>query len=312
MQKKYYPILWAVLVLTGTFIYFYSGWDPLLVNLLLINILIFIIRAPIIRLTTSLIKKRIIRIFISWILNIIWIIFAFWLLLTISLYTFIALVSFLVISISLTFKNFINNATSGALLLAAEQFEIGDLIETNNIQGVVKEITLNYTRIQEFDGVSVIIPNKSVYGSSVVKYTHKKFINLVPPKPGASERKIQRYRRYLKYVNKMLSMQPKVTKYVKAVELLSSIDPEKLDSHLSPVFEKYQDVFGLPLDYRVDTTKYKRCRINLYISSKNPELILNNIDAFLRDIIFQLYNDKIYSGWEEYLTEIKPKEVAKK
>jgi hypothetical protein len=233
------------------------------------------------------------------------VVFAFWLLFQFSPETFIALFSFVVISISLTFKTFITNAVSGAIMLTSQQFDIGDLIETNGIQGIVNEITLNYTEIQEFDGVPVIIPNSNVYGSILTKFTHKKYINLQPPKPGASEQRIMKYRKYLKYINKLLADQPKTTKYVKSVELLKSVDPETLDTHLKPIFDKYQEIFDIRPDFVVDMTRYGRCRINLYISAKRPELIVNNTDAFLRDIIFQLYNKVIYQDWENYLKSLK-------
>jgi len=304
MKKSYYPILWGILIIIGVWIYFFSNWDETLVNLISINIFLFIIRIPLRRLSASVIKKRLLRGIISAIFNIIWIVFAFWLLFTISPDTFIALLSFILIAVSLTFRSFINNVTSGALILTSEQFEIGDLIETNGVQGRVKEINLNYTVISEFDGVRVIIPNSSVYGAILTKFTHRKYIYLPPPEPGASERRIKRYRKYLKYLNKLLSEQPKTTKYVKQVELLSSVDPLRLDEYLEPVFEKYKEVFGIKPDYVVDTIAFTRCKINLYVMSAKPELIVNNIDAFLRDVIFQLYNDEIYEGWEEYLQEI--------
>jgi hypothetical protein len=53
-------------------------------------------------------------------------------------------------------------------------------------------------------------------------------------------------------------------------------------------------------DYAVDTTRFGRVRIILYVKSSNPIIILNYLDSFLRDILFILYPDRIYRDWEKY------------
>ena len=116
---------------------------------------------------------------------------------------------------------------SGALLLSSDQFEIGDLIETNEIQGIVKEINLNYTKIQEFDGVEIVIPNSNIYGSTTVKFTHDKF-KIYEPLTREEFRKKRHYKEYVKLINKILSVKIKTTTYVKTLELLGSLDPNFL------------------------------------------------------------------------------------
>ncbi len=305
MKKIYYFIILGLLIVAGILVFLFSGWNQVVTDLILIIIIILIVRFPIIRLLPFFIKKRFIRGIISSIINIIIIVFSFMLLFVLSPDTFIFVFSFVIISISLNFKKFITNIVSGAILLTSEQFEIGDLIEINDVQGIVTEIDLNYTRIQEFDGITVIIPNSNVYGSNLTKFTHKKYMHLEPPKPGASEKKVLKYKKYLTYLNKLLSTQPKITKYVKSMDILEIIEPEKLDTYLKPIFDKYQEIFTIRPDYIVDMTRYGRVKLNFYISAKNAELIVNNIDAFLRDLIFQLYNKDIYKGWEIYQETLK-------
>jgi small-conductance mechanosensitive channel len=199
---------------------------------------------------------------------------------------------------------------SGALLLSSDQFEIGDLIETNEIQGIVKEINLNYTKIREFDGVEIVIPNSNVYGFTTVKFTHDKF-KIFEPLTREEFRKKRHYKEYLKLINKILTAKIQTTTYVKKIELLGSLDPDLLDEMLMNVFEVYEPIFGILPDYAVDTTRFGRVRIILYVKSSNPTIILNYTDSFLRDILFTLYPDRIYRDWEKYqenLIEIKNKD----
>ena len=232
-------------------------------------------------------------------LNIIWSIFLFWFLIEFDPTLFFAIVPFLVVAVSLNFKNIINNMVSGALLLSSNQFEIGDLIETNEIQGIVKEINLNYTKIREFDGVDIVIPNSNVYGFTTIKFTHDKF-KIFEPLTREEFRKKHQYKEYIKFINKILSAKIKTTTYIKKLELLGSLDPNFLDEMLMNVFKVYEPIFGIMPDYAIDTTRFGRVRIRLYVKSSNPTIILNYLDSFLRDILFTLYPDRIYRDWEEY------------
>jgi len=244
-------------------------------------------------------KKRSYRTVVSIAITIIWSIFLFWLLYVFEDTLFFAIVPFLIVAVSLNFKNIINNVASGALLLSSGQFEIGDLIETNGIQGIVREINLNYTKIREFDGVEIIIPNSNVYGSTIVKFTHDKF-KIFEPLKKEEFHKSKYYKEYIKMINKILSAKIKTTTYIKKVEILGSLDSIKLDERLLNVFNAYEPIFGIKPDYAVDTTRFERVRIKLYVKSENPVIILNYLDSFLRDILFALYPDIIYKGWDKY------------
>ena len=299
MKKKYYFLIYLILIIVAILVIYLSTWTQIVKNLIVINIIIYIIRKPLGSITAAISKKRSYRMIESLSVNIIWIIFLFWFLIEFDPTLFFAIVPFLVVAVSLNFKSIINNMVSGALLLSSDQFEIGDLIETNEIQGIVKEINLNYTKIREFDGVDIIIPNSNVYGFTTIKFTHDKF-KIYEPLTREEFRKKRHYKEYIKLINRILSAKIKTTTYVKKLELLGSVDPNLLDEMLMNVFKVYEPIFGILPDYAIDTTRFGRVRIRLYVKSSNPTIILNYIDSFLRDILFTLYPDRIYKDWEEY------------
>ena len=300
MKKLYYGILYTGLITIAVIIFIFSGWNPLLINLIIINIIIFILRKPIKSITAYLFKKPLYRALISALVNILWAIFIFWVIFLFSPDLFIALISFLVVTISFTFRIIINNIASGALMLTLEQFENGDLIETNGIQGTVKEIKLNHTTLVELDGVETFIPNSNMFGSTFTKFSHKRFQSFDPLKVEELKKNKRVYIRYLNRLKKIMRLQKKITRYVKEVELLDSIDPLSLEESLKKVFDKYEKILGTRPDFSVDTIEWGRLKLRFYITSKSPQKVVNTIDAFLRDVIFQLYTNEIYQGWQEY------------
>ncbi|MHA2283768.1 MAG: mechanosensitive ion channel family protein [Promethearchaeota archaeon] len=299
MKKKYYLLIYLILTIVAILVIYLSTWTQVVKNLIVINIIVYIIRKPIISFTAFITKKRSYRTIVSISITIVWSVFLFWFLIEFDPTLFFAIVPFLVVAVSLNFKNIISNMVSGALLLSSNQFEIGDLIETNEIQGIVREINLNYTKVREFDGVEIVIPNSNVYGFTTVKFTHDKF-KIYEPLTREEFRKKRHYKEYLKLINKILNAKIKTTTYVKKLELLGSIDPNVLDEMLTSVFKVYEPIFGIMPEYAVDTTRFSRVRIMLYVKANNPTIILNYLDSFLRDILFTLYPDKIYRDWEKY------------
>ena len=120
MKKIYYPIYLIILFGIALWIYLFSGWDQLIVYLLLINILIYVVRRPLVNLVRILVKKKIIHILVSSIINIIWGVFIFWLIFLLSTDLFIAVVSYILVAVAFTLKDIINNMTAGAIMLTSE------------------------------------------------------------------------------------------------------------------------------------------------------------------------------------------------
>jgi small-conductance mechanosensitive channel len=304
MKKRYYILIYIALTIIGLLIYYFNPYfEPIVVNLVIINIIIFIIRKPLFSLMAYIFKKRIYRAVISILVNLIWSIFLLSLIFFVWQILFWAIIPFLIVSISLNLNKIVNNIAAGIIMLSSEQFQIGDLIETNGIQGIVEEINLNYLKVKEFDGLTAVIPNSNVYGSSIVKFTYNKF-RTYPKLTKQEFGEKKDYHAYISRLNKLLNAQIKTTTYIKNIYLKGNINPLEIDNLLTSVFDKYKALFGIKPDYAVDTTEFGRVGVNLYIKSNDPKLIINYTDCFLRDIIYQLYPDLIYNGWEKYKKSI--------
>lgn len=313
MKKLNLLIISIIIFVSTLLVYFFSGLNQELLNIFLISVIIYLLRTPIVRLIASIFRMKLIRIVISSIINIILLIFLFWFVFLLSPDLFIAIFSFMVVAISLTFKTVITNTASGGMILTSEKFEIGDLIETNGIQGLVEEISLNYTELKEFDGVRVVIPNSKVYGAMLTKFTHTRATLIELPKRKEKKKDKLSYKRYLEFFNNLIADEKKITRYAKTVQILSYVDPTMIDEKLDEVFKEYESVFGLEPDFVIDTTtRPNRVRIILHITAKQPQLIVNNIDSLLRDIVFKLYHEKVYKGWNKYKQKVIPEESESK
>ncbi len=75
------------------------------------------------------------------------------------------------LALGFAFQDIAANFISGFFMASKKPFNIGDVIEVENVKGVVKKINLRTTELLDFDGDYVIIPNKQVFQSAIVNYS---------------------------------------------------------------------------------------------------------------------------------------------
>ncbi|WP_182422068.1 mechanosensitive ion channel family protein [Aureimonas sp. ME7] len=75
------------------------------------------------------------------------------------------------VAIGFAFKDILQNWLAGLLILIQRPFDVGDQIIVDGFEGTVEWIETRATIIALFDGRRVIIPNASVYSSSVTVNT---------------------------------------------------------------------------------------------------------------------------------------------
>lgn len=82
-----------------------------------------------------------------------------------------ALVSVLTLGVTLAAEDILGNVAGGLVILSSHPFNIGDEIEISSTVGVVREITLNHTKVETCNGQYVMLPNKELSSSRIINYT---------------------------------------------------------------------------------------------------------------------------------------------
>ena len=82
-----------------------------------------------------------------------------------------ALMSVVTLGVTLAAEDILGNVAGGLVILSSHPFNIGDEIEVAGTSGVVREITLNHTKLETFNGQVIMQPNKELSSSRIVNYT---------------------------------------------------------------------------------------------------------------------------------------------
>lgn len=82
-----------------------------------------------------------------------------------------ALLSVLTLGVTLAAEDILGNVAGGLVILSSHPFALDDYVETNGVAGTVREISLNHTKLETSDGLTVFLPNKELSASKIINYT---------------------------------------------------------------------------------------------------------------------------------------------
>ncbi|MCF8235091.1 MAG: mechanosensitive ion channel [Bacteroidales bacterium] len=75
------------------------------------------------------------------------------------------------IALGFAFQDIGANFISGIIIASRKPYQVGDVIKSNDVFGSVKEINLNMTVVETFQGQDVLIPNKEILSNVITNYS---------------------------------------------------------------------------------------------------------------------------------------------
>lgn len=83
----------------------------------------------------------------------------------------VALLSVLSLAISLAVQAVLGNIAGGLVIFSTKPYQVGDYIQTDNVEGFVRNITLTNTQLDTRDGQRVIIPNSALSAGKITNWS---------------------------------------------------------------------------------------------------------------------------------------------
>jgi small-conductance mechanosensitive channel len=74
---------------------------------------------------------------------------------------------FFSVAVGFAFQDILENTLSGVLLLFRQPFVAGDQIAVDGNEGAVEAVTIRETRIRQYDGQLLVVPNRDVYKNAI-------------------------------------------------------------------------------------------------------------------------------------------------
>ena len=91
--------------------------------------------------------------------------------------------SSVMLAVALGLQNTLASLANGILLIFAKPFRAGDFVEVAGVSGTVKEIKLFTVKLITPDNLTIVVPNNTVFGSTITNYSQnpKRRLDVVVP-----------------------------------------------------------------------------------------------------------------------------------
>jgi hypothetical protein len=197
----------------------------------------------------------------------------------------------------------ISNFISGLYILITRPFRVGDLIRTHEKEGIVEEISLNYTKMIQMDRTYVRIPNSNLLDRSLLNYN----IRLPEaPKHVESSTKIKLGGRSVLIPDiipgtlQSLIKYKEIVRYHNTVELRldmfsPSISIETVTERLNQVCDEFTTYFSFRPTYYFGKYDFRQ-ELNLIITAPDGYTIFNSWPFFVEAITQTIYVDLQQEG----------------
>ena len=200
-------------------------------------------------------------------------------------------------AIGLAFSQAVGNIVSGLYVLVARPFRVGDYVRIGSMEGIVREITLNYTRMLLSDETVQLVPNNKVVTSEVTNF-RVDVSELLKEKKEEQEVASHKGRgwRYVQSLDKAIANLQKLTggttayRYTFDVSIHMSYDQRRMMRKFDEVCSKWEKEMLARPTYFIWSKPAAAVTYRFVMIVDDPMFIVKRSSDFLEDLI-ALYID---------------------
>ncbi|MFQ6124572.1 MAG: mechanosensitive ion channel family protein [Candidatus Heimdallarchaeota archaeon] len=200
----------------------------------------------------------------------------------------LALSTFIGAAVGFASAQTIGNIIAGIYVMITRPFRIGDYIKIGAEEGIVREISLNYTRIQASDGTRVLVPNRNVINQTLRRYRRV----LRTEKEHEEEQEETAFNKALAFLRDQISEEKEIYVYPFDVAIHASYSMKTATKVFDKVCEQWTEKFGYPPTYFISELPSYQTKYKFFITVDDPVKIYQLKPEFLRDILARLEETK--------------------
>ena len=170
----------------------------------------------------------------------------------------------------------IQNFVAGLFILITTPFGIADLVSINGVEGIVSEISLNYTKLRTLDRSYQYIPNKNIINAVIINFNREMKEN-------------QEKRNKLTDISSIREIftRKEVVRYsFQWGAPLGNLDEAKIK--INTVCKKYEPIFGYLPEFFLYTVSH-RMEFKFIVFTDKAETILKYVTDFLDEIVLEFH-----------------------
>ena len=195
-------------------------------------------------------------------------------------------------ALGLAFSQALGNIVSGLYVLAARPFRVGDYIRIGAMEGIVREITLNYTRILLADETIQLVPNNKVVGSEVTNFriSVREYIKRTEEQieetrsAGRGWRYIQSLDRAIDKLQELAS-DTVAYRYTFDLTVHMSYDQKFMQQHFDIICKKWEGTFLIRPVYFIWSKPSAAITYRFAFIASDPMVIIKRSSEYMEDLL---------------------------
>jgi len=177
----------------------------------------------------------------------------------------------------------IGNVIAGIYVVLTRPFRIGEYVSIGSVEGIVREITLNYTRIEAPDSSRVLVPNRNVLNEQLRRFRHAVSRN----EHGTAEED-RSVSKTLSILRQTIGSEMEVYVYPFDVAIHTSLPQFAVMTAFDEACDEWTEKFGYPPTYYVAELPTFHVKYKFLITVEDPVKILQLQPEFLKAIMEKL------------------------
>ncbi|MHA1908887.1 MAG: mechanosensitive ion channel family protein [Candidatus Thorarchaeota archaeon] len=202
--------------------------------------------------------------------------------------TLLSLSTIFGMALGFAFSQAISNIVSGLYVLIARPFQIGDYVRIGKTEGIVREITLNYTRILMPDQTRQLLPNSKIVTSEVTNFRINVFDYIKEKEEESQDKELDRdYRTYLRSAIRQLKKMAadgEAYRYTFDLTYHMRFDHGELRKAFDRVCEEWKTEFVTKPTYIVWSAPNAGLTYRFAIIVEKPMSIIKRLPEFLDNL----------------------------
>ncbi|MDO8123792.1 MAG: mechanosensitive ion channel, partial [Candidatus Hermodarchaeota archaeon] len=192
------------------------------------------------------------------------------------------------LALSLAMRNFV----AGFYVMVTDPFNVGDYVRIGTNEGIVREISLNYTKLRQMDGTLALIPNDTVMQSAVVNFRFEQKAKLETAEKPEIEEDLSIPRRIWNVLHKAVDTS-KLIQY--SFDLSFPIEPgfNHYETRLPKVMQRWTRKFGYKPLYTLSSTSNLAFTYTFTLFVDDPKILMDLRFEFVEDIARYVYEKKL-------------------
>ncbi len=178
----------------------------------------------------------------------------------------------------------VGNLIAGMYVMLTRPFRIGDYVRIGGEEGIVREISLNYTRLLAPDGTRVLVPNRSVINQNVRRY--RRVIETE-----ADREENTALAKTISFLRDTLD-QKEIHIYPFDVAVSASYSFETTTRVFDEVCKEWEKKFGYTPTYYVSELLSGQTKYKIFLKVEDPRKILQFQPEFLKALLDRLEQTK--------------------